>query len=32
VIDRTFRLDEAAVAHEYLEQGGVFGKVVLAHE
>jgi NADPH:quinone reductase-like Zn-dependent oxidoreductase len=31
VIDRTFPLDEAAQAHEYLERGGGFGKVVLTH-
>ncbi|HVW43901.1 MAG TPA: zinc-binding dehydrogenase [Amycolatopsis sp.] len=29
VIDRSFPLDDAAAAHEYLEQGGGFGKVVL---
>jgi NADPH:quinone reductase-like Zn-dependent oxidoreductase len=29
VIDRTFRLDEATRAHEYLETGAGFGKVVL---
>jgi NADPH:quinone reductase-like Zn-dependent oxidoreductase len=32
VVDRTFRLDEAAQAHEYLEQGGGFGKIVLVHD
>ncbi|NKQ51889.1 zinc-binding dehydrogenase [Amycolatopsis sp. K13G38] len=32
VIDRSFPLDEAAAAHEYLEQGGGFGKVVLDHQ
>ncbi len=29
VIDRTFSLDEAAVAHAYLESGDGFGKIVL---
>lgn len=29
VIDRTFSLDQAAAAHEHLEQGRAFGKVVL---
>jgi NADPH:quinone reductase-like Zn-dependent oxidoreductase len=29
VIDRVFPLDEAAAAHEYLESGQAFGKVVL---
>ncbi len=28
-IDRVFRLDEAAAAHQYLEQGGHQGKIVL---
>jgi NADPH:quinone reductase-like Zn-dependent oxidoreductase len=32
VIDRTFALDEASRAHEHLEQGGGFGKVVLTYE
>ncbi|WP_329045022.1 zinc-binding dehydrogenase [Amycolatopsis sp. NBC_01488] len=31
VVDRTFPLDEAAAAHEYLESGDGFGKVVLTH-
>ncbi|GLY40405.1 alcohol dehydrogenase [Amycolatopsis sp. NBRC 101858] len=31
VLDRTFPLDEAAAAHEYLESGDGFGKVVLTH-
>ncbi|HWE90058.1 MAG TPA: zinc-binding dehydrogenase [Pseudonocardiaceae bacterium] len=31
VIDRTFPLDRAAEAHEHLERGGGFGKVVLTH-
>ena len=29
VIDRTFSLDEAAIAHAYLETGDGFGKIVL---
>jgi NADPH:quinone reductase-like Zn-dependent oxidoreductase len=29
VVDRVFRLEEAAAAHEYLESGRQFGKVVL---
>lgn len=29
VIDRSFPLEQAAAAHEHLEQGGGFGKVVL---
>jgi NADPH:quinone reductase-like Zn-dependent oxidoreductase len=32
VIDRVFPLDQAAEAHEYLEHGGGFGKVVLSHD
>lgn len=32
VIDRLFALDDVVAAHEYLEQGGVFGKVVLEHQ
>jgi len=32
IIDRVFPLDRADQAHEYLEQGGHFGKVVLAHD
>lgn len=32
VIDRTFSLDQAAVAHEYLERGHGFGKIVLTQE
>jgi NADPH:quinone reductase-like Zn-dependent oxidoreductase len=31
VLDRTFPLDEAAAAHEHLEGGAGFGKVVLMH-
>jgi zinc-binding alcohol dehydrogenase/oxidoreductase len=31
VIDREFRLDRAAEAHEYLENGRTFGKCVLTH-
>jgi NADPH:quinone reductase-like Zn-dependent oxidoreductase len=31
VLDRTFPLDEAAAAHEHLERGAGFGKVVLLH-
>lgn len=31
VVDRSFPLDRAAEAHEYLEQGSGFGKVVLDH-
>ncbi|MFC8661306.1 zinc-binding dehydrogenase [Streptomyces sp. NPDC057199] len=31
VLDRTFPLDEAAAAHEHLERGDGFGKVVLTH-
>jgi zinc-binding alcohol dehydrogenase/oxidoreductase len=31
VLDRTFPLGEAAAAHEYLESGDGFGKVVLTH-
>lgn len=31
VIDRTFALDEAATAHERLEAGTGFGKIVLLH-
>lgn len=31
VVDRVFPLDQAAQAHQYLERGGNFGKVVLAH-
>jgi NADPH:quinone reductase-like Zn-dependent oxidoreductase len=30
IVDRTFPLKEAAAAHEYLESGAQFGKVVLA--
>lgn len=30
-IDRSFPLDEAATAHEYLEAGGAFGKIILEH-
>jgi NADPH:quinone reductase len=30
IVDRTFPLEEAAAAHEYLESGAQFGKVVLA--
>jgi NADPH:quinone reductase-like Zn-dependent oxidoreductase len=29
VVDRIFRLEECAAAHEYLESGAQFGKVVL---
>ncbi|MGW1026756.1 zinc-binding dehydrogenase [Streptomyces sp. NPDC002577] len=32
VIDRTFSLDQAAAAHEHLERGLGFGKVVLTQE
>jgi zinc-binding alcohol dehydrogenase/oxidoreductase len=32
VIDCAFRLDEAAAAHERLEAGSGFGKIVLLHE
>ena len=32
VIDRTLPLDQAAAAHEYLERGRGFGKVVLIHD
>ncbi|GAB3688566.1 quinone oxidoreductase family protein [Saccharopolyspora tripterygii] len=32
VIDEVFPLDQAAEAHEHLEKGGGFGKVVLTHE
>jgi zinc-binding alcohol dehydrogenase/oxidoreductase len=32
VIDRTFPLDKAAAAHEHLESGQAFGKVVLIHD
>ncbi|MFD4972438.1 zinc-binding dehydrogenase [Streptomyces sp. NPDC058424] len=32
VIDRTFPLDQAAAAHEYLERGRGFGKVVLTQD
>lgn len=32
VIDEVFPLDQAAQAHEHLEKGGGFGKVVLTHE
>jgi zinc-binding alcohol dehydrogenase/oxidoreductase len=32
VIDRAFRLDEAPAAHERLEAGAGFGKLVLLHE
>jgi zinc-binding alcohol dehydrogenase/oxidoreductase len=31
VVDRTFGLDEAALAHQHLEAGDRFGKVVLLH-
>lgn len=31
IVDSVFPLDRAAEAHEYLERGGVFGKVVLDH-
>jgi zinc-binding alcohol dehydrogenase/oxidoreductase len=30
IIDRVFPLDEAALAHEHLEGGGSFGKIVLS--
>ncbi|MCQ4079165.1 zinc-binding dehydrogenase [Streptomyces sp. RB6PN25] len=30
-IDRVFPLDQAAAAHEYMEQGSGFGKLVLTH-
>jgi len=29
LVDRTFPLDEASAAHQYLESGAGFGKVVL---
>ncbi|HXY07616.1 MAG TPA: zinc-binding dehydrogenase [Terriglobales bacterium] len=29
VVDRTFPLKDARAAHEYMEQGGMFGKIVL---
>ncbi|SNQ47724.1 NADPH:quinone reductase [Frankia canadensis] len=32
VIDRTFPLAEAALAHERLEAGAAFGKIVLTHD
>lgn len=32
IVDRTFGLADAARAHEYLEQGGGFGKIVLVHD
>lgn len=32
VIDRTFGLDEAAAAHERLESGAAFGRLVLLHQ
>lgn len=32
VVDRAFPLDQAAEAHEYLERGGGFGKIVLDYE
>lgn len=31
-IDRTFSLEQAAAAHEYLERGRGFGKIVLTHD
>lgn len=31
VVDAAFPLEQAAAAHEYLERGGGFGKVVLLH-
>jgi zinc-binding alcohol dehydrogenase/oxidoreductase len=31
VIDRQFPLDRAAEAHEYLQNGRIFGKCVLMH-